>query len=86
MTRTTTITFNDGGVDLDVDFTYYKGEPQTRDFEGEDPYVEIEDVRICSTSISIFNMLSSQAIGNIEDQLFEQAGEDDDINPRVYRF
>ena len=66
MTRTTTITFADDGVDLDVDFNIYGDE------------VQIEAIRICGTRMSIIDLMSNKALGRIGDLIVEQEGKPND--------
>ena len=66
MTRTTTITFADDGVDLDVDFNIYGDE------------VQIEAIRICGTRMSIIDLVSNKALGRIGDLIVEQEGKPND--------
>ena len=66
MTRTTTISFADDGVDLDVDFNIYGDE------------VQIEAIRICGTRMSIIDLMSNKALGRIGDLIVEQEGKPND--------
>ena len=58
------------GIEVDVVYDYYEGEPSTRDYPGTSPEVEIQSVH-AGGEANIFDLLHDSVIEKIEEKLIE---------------
>jgi hypothetical protein len=58
------------GIEVEVNYEYYKGEPSTRDYPGSSPEVSILKV-FAGSDTDIYDLLSGVVIDKIEEILIE---------------
>jgi hypothetical protein len=58
------------GIELEVNYDFYKSEPSTRDYPGSWPEVEIQSVH-AGGEASIYDLLHDSVIEKIEEKLIE---------------
>jgi hypothetical protein len=58
------------GIEVEVNYDFYNGEPPTRDYPGSSPEVEIQSVHAGSEA-DIYDLLHDSVIEKIEERLIE---------------
>jgi hypothetical protein len=62
---------NIGGIELLVEYEYYKGETGTWEYPGSAPFVEVSGIYLEGNDQDIYDVLKDYYITQIEDKLIE---------------